>query len=319
MAHSEYIDNLKSVTEKLTKNYGGHEISSTLDLLMNRAMSSIILNTNFLDYYFLNIFTWLSQNHKRKISHLDRERVFTYLFMFMSSTDREEKCKIFRQLHLERTLGIYLIDQFLNITSGYQDDSVKCIKSNKARLRMYLLERGLSSNFKLYSAISNTRFWYSEFLKLRSQIVEKYYRFIVKEAWAYTQKNKSDKPLEDVVQNFLIGAYRAVDKYDPKKGALTSYISEWLRDAKMGRTFTHEFGIAYTLPNQVKVDRAQNVNSINNQSHDLDSDEVLELSTESVEDSFERNQNIDRIRRLCKVADPWGFARRELEIQEVLD
>jgi len=319
--HSKYIQLLKSKKPSLLRSYTSKHLFSTLDNLLYRSIKPIIENTTFIDYFILHTLTWLASNHKRKISSLPRERVVTLLYLYLT-IPRADKFRVFKMLKLERTFSIYLLDQFSVYTQNYCEKSIRGTRNSRARARAYKIEKSLATDSNLYCVIQNSNYWFEQFLKLRGQIVEKYYRLIVKEAWLHC-RNAPNRNLEDTVQNFLLSSYRALDKFDANRGTITSYIQEWLRNAKQGQTYMYEFGLAYTLPKQFKVDivKRKTVNNarINNFSHDLDSEEAKAIETVSSEEIAVQNQNINRIRTLCKQADPYGFARIALEIGEIFN
>jgi hypothetical protein len=126
--------------------------------------------------------------------------------------------------------------------------------------------------------------------------------------------------IEDLAQNFSLAVNKAIDKCDAQQGTLTSYIKNWIKDAKGNPQLRGEYGIAYTIPASQRRAMVQSTNNkAVNISVSIDDEELQGLRSESnIEEEYERKRTIDLVRVLAKRADPTGISRMFLGIGEIL-
>lgn len=89
----------------------------------------------------------------------------------------------------------------------------------------------------------------SDLTLFRSAVVDRYAPLIGKRAWAYSWARRSSGvsvDMEDTHQNFVMAAFRGVDKFVPNIGSLTTYIGHWLREAGNSRYIVN-VGDSYSL------------------------------------------------------------------------
>jgi uncharacterized protein YejL (UPF0352 family) len=156
-------------------------------------------------------------------------------------------------------------------------------------------------------------------------IMEKYMRFVMMEAQMFHKQQREHNPhlnfdIEDLAQNFSLAVNKAIDKCDAQQGTLTSYIKNWIKDAKGNPQLRGEYGIAYTIPASQRRAMAQSTNNkAVNISVSIDDEELQGLRSESnIEEEYERKRTIDLVRVLAKRADPTGISRMFLGIGEIL-
>jgi hypothetical protein len=313
---SRVLDSLKRVNEQLSHNYTSYQLLSVLDKLIWKAMWPIINSTNYFDRVLASVLAWSAVNPRRKISSLPRDRLTTYAVAFLASEDPKMKMRILRKMRLERNIPLFVIDRFLALTDGHP------VEKPEPELIDALCIKDLQN---LWFAVRECGYWRQHAIDFKGMILEKYMRLVMMEAQMFYKQQRTNNPhlnfdLDDIAQNFVLAVDKAVNKCDAHQGTLTSYIQNWIKDAKGNPQLRGEYGIAYTIPasqrrSMAKADDPKAVNI----SVSIDSTEMLELASDTdIEKELERKQTISHIRLLAKRVDPTGIARMFLGIGEVL-
>lgn len=319
MRHSESIQRVKSVKESMKGRWTDQQMMSTLDHLLKLSVEPIIRYTKFLDYQIPAVIHWYATNTGRKIAMTDKDRTLYLLslwFMFQPG----DKVKLWRRIKFERNIAFFLCSQFLNLTEGYIDLEFKqAVEPTQERAdEMYRIEQSVGAGANLGRVIQTVRMWAHQAARFRNQILERFMRHAMMQAYKYHLGNPRTE-FADVCQNFLMAVNKAVNKLDPDKGTLTSYANRWITNAKHSPVVPHEYGISYSLSPHIKRAVARGDSQLMNISTDLSGEEVeLARYEHDVVEQLERNDQIMQVRRLAKIADPFGFARRDLGIEEFL-
>lgn len=322
------FNSLKSVKESLSERYSSNQLMNVLDDILGYGLRVLIENTNFIDMMSMSCLTWYSGNSRRKISSLPKPKVMYYLALYPVLNQRQ-KIKILTRLRLERNIRFFLLETFLTKAEEYVKLEVEACKTKdlmkKSVLleRMHVLQSGTGVQGSMSAVYHQVKFWHQLAVKFRNQIMEKYMRHTVMRANAFYNSSPELKDLQDVIQNFQFALSKAIHKFDQRKGTLTSYVNFWLRNAQNPTGgLTHEYGIAYTIPASVKRGHASGTSThpVNIFATIDDDASALEVPCDTLnpEQSIERDSEINRVRKLAKIADPVGCARLRLGIEEVL-
>ena len=95
-------------------------------------------------------------------------------------------------------------------------------------------------------------FWGKRIYAFRNMIVEKYIRLARVEANKAHAGTGLQVSKDDLTRDLILSIFKAINKYDPQKGTLTSYIKWWFMDAKTNQSH-HEEGVAYVIPSQSRA------------------------------------------------------------------
>jgi hypothetical protein len=167
----------------------------------------------------------------------------------------------------------------------------------------------------LWVAVRDVSYWLGKAHEMKSRIMEKYLRFTLTMANSYYKNSHTSIDLDDLIQNFTLAVSKAIDKCSVNQGTLTSYIQQWMRSAQNSSASGHEYGIAYSVP------QASRKSFLDGRSPNIyvpiDDEEVLMVA--SIDTSVEDQSQLNHIRLLAKHADPRGFARLQLGIQEIVN
>jgi len=109
--------------------------------------------------------------------------------------------------------------------------------------------------------------------RFRERLIHSYARFALKQANYDSKTTGLQVSMDDLLMNYLSAVGKAVDKYDPSKGALASFVQNWV--AAHRTDMTNEVGVAYYIPKGYKSKIADTGEA--NNSVELDS--ILDLSS----------------------------------------
>ena len=293
MRNSASFDAAKNVRERLEVNYSSAQLMYVLDRLLFRAVTPLLKNTTYLDNALLDTAAWYSKSQRRKLSGFDKPQFLTQCLEFCTSVDVLTKAALWKRMGLERSLVLYLLQNWLASPSHYTGDN-------------------------LYRDRGHVLFWYNAAVEFRSQIAEKYLRHAMREAQKYyaSQSQGSGDRLDpdDLMQNYTLAVMRAIDKLDPTKGTLTSYVNHWMRDASTNSKFRYESGVAFNL-NSAQRRATASGDGISNYSLSSEVDPVHEDDTD---EKLEQAGVVKYVRELSRKLDPTGLGRLYLEIGETL-
>lgn len=312
--HSKVMGDIKTTNEVIKHNYSTYQYMGVLDSLLFNALSTIIHSSEYADDYVAGLLYHYTENGRRKVSSLSKKK-FSLLATKFLFADSDAKLRLYKKMRIERGVTSTIIKSFLIELEEYTNIKRNYYKTGKSEYlnkikdienRIYYTE-----SIDLLAVTREAQYWYKYYKDFKNMILQKYMRLIVKQAQAFYSHNNSNITLDDLIQNYFLYASKAIDKLDQRKGTLTSYILNWLNHAR-NVTASNEHGTAFILP---PTKRREGV--INNISVSMEDDEVKNLET-SIYDTVEKDSERNLIRRLAKIADPSGYARLFLGIDEIL-
>jgi hypothetical protein len=268
------------------------------------------------------------QNNRRKYSNHDHSTFADMLFSFMMTKDLSIKAKILKACHIEKTILFSMLDDFYVRTAEYTDTYNKLFfeqdpeELSKLRVKLQQIEQSVSmfKHGNLYSVLQNSRHCYKLAQDFKGMIIEKYIRLSYNESAKAIRHTSLKIDQEDLFKNLLLSVSKAIDKYDPEKGALTTYVRWWFMDGINQSTNNHEYGTAFSVPTAQRKKLLEADVGLLNLSASLDECEGLSdpnvLNVDEV--SILEHEDII-IRRMLRHADPSGMAMLALNIQYTLD
>lgn len=303
--HSETFAVLKATRERIQGNPTSSQMLQGLDLLINKALTPILFNTNWFDTFFPKVLAWQTNNPRRKVI-MDKSFDLTQATLgILLTRSPQEKLAIIKKAKFDRHILVEGISQFLKhaseyvaivdceapVPSFYADDPLAYYRLEKLRLESAF---GSVPGTSLRSTIQQAHYWLDAAIDYRSQIIEKYTRMVLMEARKAYSFFNYEVELDDIVQVFRVAAQRAVDKCDSGQGVLASYILNWTRT---GRS---------SIQRQRREPTVQ-FNDYEDYTEDV-AEESDALPTDTVE----------HLRAIARLADPLGAARTYLGLEEYL-
>jgi hypothetical protein len=325
------------VTNKINISLTGHQIAKIFDSITNQILYSLNLYTNVLESNIINLISWVSNNRRKKISSLNRELQLQYLFYYLFTFDSNERYTVLRKLKLDRFYVRKLATVFIQCSANYEELYKKYLTGSiteEELLQLSMLEhRCQCSREYLYPLIVNLKDYLKVYKEITDLIISKYYKFLYTLVMKRIHGTTRHFDAEDLYQNYIGAALKALDRYDPDKGALTSYIQLWIKNNQQSAEENPEYGIAYELPTiqiakNVRED-SYNPTNIHEDNFSVSLETLLEEGELSEDTLGIDTYNPDKIKEekdkaqvllyLAKEADPTGVARLSLGIDEYVD
>ena len=305
--------------------YNTSQLLKVADKLLFRSILPIIRTNSFVDQFLSSILSYGVENPRRKLTSLQRDKWISLCFLFLLANKREKE-KIYPILRIERSATYFIVQIFNEYAQEYTELEKALVASkmdntkynDQIKHRMKKIRDTLGSTSSISATYKQTKFWLTKYCEYRGMILNRYGEYIVGVSKLYAH----DKPgidAEDVAQNAALFAAKAIDKCDVNKGSLTSYIQTWVKKALLDPKYPHQYGIAYDIPANFRkkiVDAHETPNFIINLE---DTDDVCQDDSVNVEEDIDREIEINAVRKLAKIADPEGYARIFLGIEETLD
>lgn len=316
------------------KNMTGEQVQQIMDMLLYKSLEPLILFTSVFDAQIEYLLFLIATNRKRKLSSLEREVVVEKLAAYLSVSDRRQKFEFIRTARLERFFIHRFIKHFVEANYDFTKQ-YKEFLTNPTRERQVELDRvaamvGRCSRSDLYKTLILADVYLVEFYKYRNIVIGQYIKNSNKQAKAHVTQSHSNSSYRDLVQSIIKSIITALDKYDSAKGALSSYIATWAKNATT-TTKEHEYGIAYTVPQtqrrklfdgtSTEVNFGVSLDALHNEDDEDGSmalHAVLAPAT-ALDHDLEKEESMKIVQKLAKKVDPLGIARLSMDIGEHFD
>lgn len=313
------------------KNMTGEQIQQIMDMFLYKALEPLVLYTSLFDAQVEYLLYMITTNRKRKLSSLKREDVVAKLAAYLSVPDRRQKFEFIKEARLERSFVHRFIKNFLTDNMPYIK-SYRAFLTDPSREHQVRLDKqatlcGRCSRFDLYNTLVIASAYLEKFYEYRNSVVDHYVKNSNKIAKAHVSMSRSNTSYKDLVQTIFRSIIVALDKYDYRLGALTSYIAIWAKNATT-TTKEHEYGIAYTVPQAQRKKLFEGTSTDVNYGVSLDSvfsddedDNTAGLYSvlspnNALAENLENEESISIVQKLIKKVDQHGIARLCLDIGE---
>ena len=313
------------------KNMTGEQVQQIMDMLLYKALEPLILFTGVFDAQIEYLLVLIATNRKRKLSSLEREVVVEKLAAYLSVTDRRQKFEFVRSARLERFFIHRFIKHFVeanfDYTKQYKDFLTNPTREKQVALDTIAGHVGRCGRKELYKTLILADAYLEEFYKYRNMVIGQYVKNSNKLAKAHVTQSHNNSSYRDLVQSIIKSIITALDKYDSAKGALSSYIATWAKNATT-TTKEHEYGIAYTVPQtqrrklfdgtSTEVNYGVSLDALHNED-DEDGSMALHAvlaPANALDHDLEQEESVRIVQKLAKKVDPLGIARLSMDIGE---
>lgn len=334
---------LLSTKSTVSENLNGGQIQAVLNGFLYRSIQPTIESSHLFDDFVAYLLFYLIRIKKRRVTYVNKDIAISRLVLYLFTDDKNLKFRILRLLGIERCyLHRYLMychKVLTTVSDRYKDAVLQSTinplsrESVKSHRLLAQESQDIGVNPSSIHSVCETMLLYMEcYIEYRQKVISHYYKLCHKKARKQQRdKNSSGLDLNEIYQNYLLAVAKAIDKYDARRGAMTSYINWWILNVNTCDYSKYEYGIAYQIPSSYRRDIANHiVTDQTNFSVSLES----QISTKSPSDSttmlkdtiadensdhalkYEENDAVRRFRRLVKVVDPTGIARISLGVEE---
>src|SRR6266481_932114 len=277
---------IASTTSQVDNNLDSKTISCVLNSFLYKSLSPIFFNTNMVEIILASLLNICYSDHRRKISALPKPEMIVILFKVIILEDKEEKWELVQKLQLERTIYYDIIQLFLKLTNQYLNHEHYLIKTNKIFYsnEMAKIENKLGiSRAHCAPTIRWAQCYIKYYDEFKNSIINKYIRLAAQEAKKSTFNTNLKIDDEELFKNLILSMQKAIAKFNPNKGTLTSYIKWWFMDAKTNPEFDHKYNESYSITNTERRHIRDKKDYTNvNLSQSLDTNKNTELSNDSL-------------------------------------
>ncbi len=214
------------------------------DAFLIHALEPLITKTSFVDGHVVRALSWTTKRSRRRLS-LDKGVDFMKLaFLFILDNRGTRKVELWRQMKLDRSMGLYVAEDFLKKMEEVFVPAANCelelptnfygepIAYYRARQREVAETLGCPVN-QIMEIYHSVRYWYDKARAFKQVILEKYVRLCLMSAKRdYVSFFNCEIELDDILQSYLFMASRAIDRCDANQGALTSHVQNWFLTAR---------------------------------------------------------------------------------------
>lgn len=324
---------------KRKTNLTSGQIVFVMDTLLYDSLRDVVENTGAFDVQLVYLLRLITSNKKRRPYNSDsRERAITLIVRALAAP-RDQKMKYIMELKMERNFIYVFLENllnrhYLNYITLYRKFVCTTNPTDRAtygrKLNVIARELGAESRSDLFVALNNLNDLLPKFMEYFHSVVGDYYKLCTKQTKYYIETNGANHyDPHDVQQNFLRNVIVAVNKFDATRGTLVSYVKWWILNAQTCSSSEHEYGIAYTVPQnqRKKMATGQGTGSINfsvsldtpSDSDDGDPETSLHnrvSNSSQLEDIVDASRQAEKLSLLVKKVDPYAMARLTMDIGE---
>jgi hypothetical protein len=338
---------LLSAKSTVNENLNGGQIQAILSGFLYRSIHPVVEYTKLFDNFVAYLLFYMIKIKKRRVTYVNKNIAIARLVLYLFTDDSTLKFRLLRLLGIER----YYLYRYLTscnlILTKMADMHIKLLAASTkattveadALLKDQHNYAQMAASVNIQPDMINyvmgiMRMYMDCYIQYRQQVISHYYKLCYKKARRQQrEKNTPGLDLREIYQNYLIAVAKAVDKYDARRGAMTSYVNWWILNVDTCDYSKYEYGIAYHIPSAYRRDMASKVvRDQTNFSVSLETAVVTRNSDSSIQlkdtiedegsDHAERHETDEimyRFRRLVKSVDPTGLARISLGVEEVFN
>lgn len=287
------MSELASLKERIDVNLSGQQIATLLDELLMAALEPIAVHTNLSHRMLAELVVLVQNDGRRKFSSLYTNADLLGLIFVALSESGTNHFRLLADLKIERNFWSGVLDHFLAQTESYHSQYAQHLTFGSETIAE--IERDLQCS-GLIPIINHVRATYALYRDFKEVIMQKYVRYAFKEANKSSKATGLNINVDDLFKNLLLAVDRAIDKYDPEKGALKSYIDQWFKNAKTNPEFDHQSGESYRISaeerRRIVRDHEDGSSGRSNFAVELDSSDTVQyLDTLACEHSEEPDES----------------------------
>lgn len=256
MSANSGIEQLLLKPQRLESNLSSHQMIKILDLLIEKALQPICAATDILQEWICELLPLVHGDSRRKVSSVPTEQLLSMGMASIFVTKKSERFRLINEMKLERGLAFMLLWKLYFLTENYNNYQLKYCKYKDPVIRSHFSgkmqeveQRCNATRNSLGPALNQSSWWADHGVNYKSMIAEKFYKLAYQQASRAASSTNIHVDINDLYKNYLLALNRAIDKFSPDKGVLTSYIQYYFKDANINPDFSHQYGVSYSLPN----------------------------------------------------------------------
>lgn len=300
------------------------QVQDGLDNLLNFAISLVIENSTIVQNSMPALVSFAAIHKRRKIDRLGSHLILKHGTGFIvngPTVKRYLACKFNRQITYQ------LVKQYLNATDKYipipgpnlkPEQEIKKTKSSKLKFNELSATKDFD-NVALYinPVRANVEDALNAYDTFRSELLASYTPLCCKEALLLRNKSSLPVSVDDLKQNLQQAVLYALDRFDSEKGALTSFIQQWMRHFFQSPEFGHSVGLAFNTSHFARRQIARKISGVQNIGYNLTPKALGSFQPiDSAEDELLKAQEKKLLVIMLQKIDPLGLLRTLHQVEE---
>lgn len=253
------IDEILRRPQRIDDNLSSRQQFLVLDSMLLRALEPLAATT---PTYLESVAEIMASAvfARRKLDADARSACFAAFF----ATDRVSAVEAIVEANVDRGYALSYLSKVLDIGTRFETAHVEVARHRNGRVEAKYMSdlsqcsASLGNDPLIVPALRTARYWYDATIDFRDQIVEKYYRLTVQNAYRAARKQPASIEARDVFSAGIVSACRAIERFDSRSGVLTTYLARWLRGSSTG-TGVQSIGRAYSVKSRKKDDSSWSV------------------------------------------------------------
>lgn len=256
---NQLITNLANVNEKIKENFSDERLFAAIDHCLYQAAELLIEHTTL---YEETLGLYFATPTRKKIASVDNATLMRLIYRFYH-VKRRKKIGVLRQLKLNREM----VTLPIQLTVEQCDAYCQALLAGDPQtffIRRKLRVRKPSRDISLM--LLQVKAYYLRYIGLRNAVVEKFYRYSVKDIYKNLQSHQMTGRVdaEDMAVEYMLSAIRSISKFDTGSGLLAPYLKHYFKHAYNTSVTLDEMGLAYQLNTNVRGQVARGETTLNN-------------------------------------------------------
>lgn len=238
--------------QPLQDNLTGDQIVSIMEDLILKAIGPLACQTNYIHGCLIDALKPAMTDHRRKLctAYDTHEDMAEAIFRACASAIGSDEVRIaaLADLHLDRTVWARIFNAVETVFGPYRDLETRALKGDStAEPDISRIHKAIFANRpgSLGSAIAAYQEYESIYREFCGLIIDKYRRYIHMAASRHIHTTAREIARDDLIHNLTLGLGEALRKYNPTKGAMQTYVLQWMTHAITSPDFSHTVSEAY--------------------------------------------------------------------------
>lgn len=269
------IEQLLSIPEELSSNLSDSQSFEILDSMLYNALYPIFVATNKGDEWLAEIMPLVSFDSRRKLCGVKKEKSIEYLFKATMASDPKTKLKYLKKVRLERGFTSFFLESIYKQAGDYLILHHKALHKfnsgeDKSSKELAEIESLLGADRQLlYPALQQSMKWFELYSRFKGIMAQKYYKHAWQKTVSASKMTHMVIDKKDLFENYVLAIYKAIDKFDVKKGVLKKHIESWFKNANINSEFNHQYSIGHSMPASARRALAKFDGKFDNWAYDI--------------------------------------------------
>ena len=296
------LHDLGNIDETIKENYNSERLFNAADICLYECAEIVLRMTTLYEECLSGFFAIYTRKH---ISNLNDEALTEGLHKWHFCDNPEKRTAMLRSLKMNRDIITFPVAFVYDMIPRY----LTAFTNNEPDLFNLRAAMQIRDPTKDYTQeMLHLKAAFGRYLAMRRAILEKFYRYIVKDVGRFTYGNRNLIDPEDMATEYYAALLKAFNKFDTASGAFKSYLTAWFKNARSVSFHKDEAGVAFLIPNSERKKIVDNKSNVRNFAVSMEKapetpDEAVMRDDETVA------SDVNDIRLFLELLDPDGSYR----------